>query len=142
MMKKLFFILFLFIGLSASAQQLKLHKDSIDQTTELKIITMKKGNGSYPVKGQKVKVYYTGRLSDGSIFDSNTESYPFRFTLGKGEVIAGWDEGFLKLSKGEKAVLIIPANKAYGIRGVPSEDGYLVPPNAVLLFEVTLVDFK
>jgi FKBP-type peptidyl-prolyl cis-trans isomerase len=70
---------------------------------------------------------------------------PFKFTLGKKEVIPGWEEGFKLMSEGEKGYLIIPANLAYGKKGVKNPDNankYLIPPDTMLIFEVELVSFK
>lgn len=94
-------------------------------------------NGEKPIPGQKVKVHYTGRLMDGTIFDSSTGKEPLTFALGRGQVILGWDEGVALLKKGEKATLYIPSYLAYGDRS-PSPK---IPPNSILIFEVELVDF-
>jgi FKBP-type peptidyl-prolyl cis-trans isomerase len=91
-------------------------------------------------------VFYRGVLRNGKEFDSNMgNKSPFKFKLGKKEVIPGWDEGFKLMSKGEKAILIVPAKLAYGKSGVkdPEDDRkYMIPPDSELLFEVELVDFK
>ncbi len=74
-----------------------------------------------------------GRFLNGKEFDSSKKrNQPFEFKLGKGEVIAGWDEGVAQLSKGQKADIFIPSSKAYGARGA----GSIIPPNTDLLFEV------
>ncbi|MBP7275873.1 MAG: peptidylprolyl isomerase [Kiritimatiellae bacterium] len=97
------------------------------------------GEGPRPASGATVGVHYTGRLMSGRVFDSSRErGQPIRFPLGRGRVIPGWDEGIALLSKGGKATLIIPPNLAYGASGVPGA----IPPNAWLLFEVELVDFR
>ena len=97
-----------------------------------------KGNGEMPKKGDHVKVHYTGRLLDGTVFDSSIErGEPIEFPLGVGYVIPGWDEGIMLMSKGEKGVLYIPYDLAYGERGA----GGVIPPYANLIFEVELVDF-
>lgn len=95
------------------------------------------GNGEKPNVGTLVKVHYTGKLMDETIFDSSvTRNEPFRFVLGIGQVIPGWDEGLQLMSKGEKGVLYIPYYLAYGVTGSGP-----VPPFANLIFEVELIDF-
>ena len=75
-------------------------------------------------------------LLDGKVFDSSIQrGEPLEFTLGIGQVIEGWDEGLLLLNEGDKARLIIPSDLAYGSRGA----GGVIPPNAVLIFDVELV---
>merc|ERR1719261_218049 len=80
---------------------------------------------------------YTGKLSkDGTKFDSSRDrGQPFSFRIGVGEVIAGWDEGVMKMSLGERAILEIPAAKGYGSEGA----GGVIPPNAALNFEIELL---
>jgi FKBP-type peptidyl-prolyl cis-trans isomerase FkpA len=98
---------------------------------------LKSGNGSQNVVGEKVKVFYTGKLLDGTLFDSNVgQGNPFTFTLGIMEVIMGWDEGVSFLKKGDKAILYIPSALAYGEQGA----GGAIPPNASLIFEVEIVE--
>lgn len=94
-------------------------------------------DGEKPIPGQKVKVHYTGKLMDGTIFDSSIGKEPLSFALGRGQVILGWDEGISQLKKGEKATLFIPSYLAYGDRS-PSPK---IPPHSILIFEVELVDF-
>ena len=99
----------------------------------------KDGNGEMPVKENMVKVHYTGKLLDGTVFDSSIErGEPIEFPLGVGYVIPGWDEGIALMSKGEKGVLYIPWYLGYGDRGA----GGLIQPYSNLVFEVELVDFK
>ena len=84
-----------------------------------------------------VKVHYTGKLLDGTVFDSSvTRNEPFQFVLGIGQVIPGWDEGLQMMSKGEKGVFYIPYYLAYGNTGSGP-----IPPFATLMFEVELIDF-
>lgn len=90
-----------------------------------------------PLSGQTVSVNYTGRLLNGSIFDSNKDKDSFTFILGRGQVIRGWDIGIALLKKGEKAVLYIPSHLAYGANS-PTE---AIPPHSILIFDVELVDF-
>lgn len=94
--------------------------------------------------GDMVSVNYTGKLTDGTVFDSSIpRGKPIQFVLGAGMVIKGWDEGVLGMSIGEKKTLDIPADKAYGSQGVPDgKGGYIIPQNATLTFDVELVDIK
>ena len=104
-------------------------------------IIKKTGTGLTPKKGQTVRVLYRGTvLSTGKEFDSTAKrnNDPFSFVLGVGQVIPGWDQGIAMLTKGSKAVLLIPSPLAYGARGAGAD----IPPNTVLRFEVELLDFK
>jgi FKBP-type peptidyl-prolyl cis-trans isomerase len=104
--------------------------------SELKVEKYHEGNGAQAVKGQTVKVHYTGTLENGTQFDSSRDrGEPIEFALGVGQVIAGWDEGIAQLRVGDKAKLTIPASMGYGARGA----GGLIPPNATLIFDVELV---
>ncbi len=96
-----------------------------------------KGTGPIPGPGSKVKVHYTGKLLDGSIFDSSVDrGQPFEFTLGKGQVIKGWDKGIAIMHVGSKGTLIIPFEQGYGARG----SGNRIPPYSTLVFEVELLE--
>ena len=97
------------------------------------------GNGEVVPKGANVTVHYHGTLADGTVFDSSVErGEPFKFTVGVGQVIKGWDEGIVGLEKGQKAKLTCPPDYAYGSRGA----GGVIPPNATLTFDVEVIDFK
>jgi peptidylprolyl isomerase len=96
------------------------------------------GSGELPSSGFEVTAHYTGRLLDGSVFDSSVErGTPFKFTLGTGGVIKGWDQGFATMRKGEKAFLTCGPGYAYGARGSPPK----IPADATLRFEVELLNF-
>jgi len=104
---------------------------------ELQIETITEGSGQAAEAGNKVFVHYTGKLEDGSVFDSSvTRGQPFSFTLGAGQVIRGWEQGILGMKVGEKRVLTIPPELGYGAAGA----GGVIPPNATLTFEVELLD--
>tara|TARA_B100001564_G_scaffold305495_1_gene274519 strand:+ start:56 stop:988 length:933 start_codon:yes stop_codon:yes gene_type:complete len=97
-----------------------------------------KGNNDFPSIGSTVSVHYTGKLVDGTIFDSSYQrNNPISFVLGKGQVIEGWDEGLLKMAKGGSGKFVIPSNLAYGENGA----GGIIPPNSTLIFDLELIDF-
>ena len=118
----------------------------------LKIYIRKQGKGRKPKKGQVIITNYTGLLETGKMFDSSIEVDAkkggvfnprrpygkFEFPVGVGKVIKGWDEGFLNMNVGTKAILFIPSELAYGKRGA----GGVIPPNADLIFEVELNGIK
>ncbi|MDP2674441.1 MAG: FKBP-type peptidyl-prolyl cis-trans isomerase [Dehalococcoidia bacterium] len=108
--------------------------------TGLKITDIAVGTGTEPKSGDAVTVHYTGWFSgDGTKFDSSLDrGTPFEFTLGAGQVIAGWDEGVATMRVGGKRRLIISADLAYGEQGRPPT----IPPNAELTFDVELLDVK
>lgn len=102
-------------------------------------ISDQEGSGPNPQDGQRVSVHYTGKLLDGTVFDSSIErGEPFSFILGRGQVIRGWDEGIALLKKGGKATLIIPSELGYGSRGA----GNTIPPFSPLMFTVELIDIQ
>src|SRR5688572_15023517 len=94
------------------------------------------GSGAVAASGQKVKVHYTGWLTNGTKFDSSKDrGDPFEFPLGAGRVIKGWDEGVQGMKIGGKRKLTIPPGLGYGARGA----GNVIPPNSTLVFEVELL---
>ena len=96
------------------------------------------GEGEEAKDFNKVIVNYTGKLEDGSIFDSSLKPgrSPFTFTLGSGSVIKGWDLGVKGMKVGGKRKLTIPSELGYGSRGA----GGVIPPDATLIFEVDLIE--
>ncbi len=112
---------------------------AITTPSGLTYLITKKGTGRQPQTGDTVVVHYTGMLTNGVTFDTSRErNEPFEFKLGEGRVIKGYDEGFSKLRVGDHAILVIPANLAYGSRGA----GDVIPPDSTLIFVVELVDIK
>lgn len=105
------------------------------------MLTAPAADAKSPIAGRPVTVHYTGWLDkdgqNGTKFDSSVDrGQPFRFVVGVGQVIAGWDEAVLGMKVGEKRLIILPANLGYGTRGA----GGVIPPNATLRFEVELLD--
>jgi FKBP-type peptidyl-prolyl cis-trans isomerase len=115
-------------------------KETVTTASGLKYIDQLIGNGEEAVKGDAVEVHYTGWLYEngkrGAKFDSSLDrGEPFKFDLGAGRVIRGWDEGVAGMKVGGKRELIIPPELGYGSRGA----GGVIPPNATLDFEVELL---
>lgn len=98
------------------------------------------GDGkNYPQKGQTVVVHYTGTLTNGNKFDSSRDrNKPFKFKIGCGQVIKGWDEGVAQMSIGERATLTCTPDYGYGASGA----GNVIPPNATLIFDVELLGLE
>lgn len=100
---------------------------------------LQEGTGDVPTAGDEVHAHYTGRLLDGTKFDSSVDrGQVFKFPLGRGRVIKGWDLGFATMRVGEKAILTCGPEYAYGASGSPPT----IPANATLKFEVELIDFE
>ena len=94
------------------------------------------GDGASPTKRRQVTVHYTGKLTDGTKFDSSVDrAEPYSFVIGVGQVIKGWDEGIMSMKLGGKRTLTIPPNLAYGDRGA----GGVIPPGATLIFDIELL---
>lgn len=95
------------------------------------------GTGAEATLGKQVTVHYTGRFSDGQIFDSSVGKDPFTLTLGQGQVIAGWEQGLQGMKVGGKRLLVIPPMLGYG----PNDYGP-IPGNSTLIFEVELLNVQ
>jgi len=96
------------------------------------------GTGAQAAPGTTVDVHYTGWLADGKKFDSSRGGAPFSFTIGRGMVIAGWDEGVAGMKVGGKRKLVLPPELGYGEAGA----GGVIPPGATLVFEVELLGVR
>ena len=106
----------------------------------MKIVDKVVGEGLEAEKFDILTVHYTGKLEDGTVFDSskNPGRDPFRFTVGLGQVIQGWEEGFIGMTEGGARTLTIPPEMGYGAQGA----GGVIPPNATLIFDVELLQVE
>jgi FKBP-type peptidyl-prolyl cis-trans isomerase len=111
-----------------------------NDVTELKIETLKPSTSAVvATSGKRLNIHYTGTLADGKVFDSSeTRKAPLSFVLGTGQVIPGWEKGVEGMKVGERRRLTIPANLAYGEKGI----GNIIPPNATLIFEIELLSVE
>jgi len=110
-----------------------------NQQAALQTETLQQGYGSEDVKsGDRIAVNFMGYLKDRNLFDSNLDSgKPYEFTIGKGEVVQGWDKGLIGMKVGEKRKLVVPPELGYG-----SEEKENIPKNSTLYYEVELVEIK
>jgi peptidylprolyl isomerase len=129
----------------ATDQTAQVNQDNYTQpmNQEMKMTTTKEGTGEGIKTGQTAVMNYTGRLEDGTVFDSNVDPkfnhvQPFEFTLGENHVIQGWEKGVLGMKVGEKRTLVIPSDLGYGDMGYPP----VIPAKATLTFDVELVSIK
>jgi FKBP-type peptidyl-prolyl cis-trans isomerase len=106
--------------------------------TGIRYIVLREGEGPSPKPGDKVNVLYVGRLLNGNVFDQATDpEKPFSFRVRRDMVIEGWDQILQLMKRGEKRLVIIPPELAYGTRGQPPKIGR----NATLVFEIELQSF-
>lgn len=112
---------------------------SVEEAPVIPKGTSQEGDGkTFPQRGDRLKMHYVGTLADGGTqFDSSRDrNEPFEFQIGVGQVIRGWDEGVMRMSVGQRAMLYVPSVKAYGSSGA----GQVIPPNADLIFDVELLE--
>ena len=122
---------------NATAKPTTVEGEPTKTASGLEYWDIKAGAGDTAIKGQQVRVHYTGWLTDGKKFDSSLDrGEPFVFPLGAGRVIKGWDEGVAGMKVGGKRQLRIPPELGYGARGA---GGGLIPANATLIFDVELL---
>lgn len=126
-----------FLASPLFAQKGERRNDTVTTPSGLRYVIVKQGRGKKPLPGNVVIAHYTGTFLDGKVFDSSREREPFAFTLGRGQVIKGWDEAFALLRVGDRATLIIPPTIAYGDKQRGS-----IPANSTLVFDVELIDLK
>lgn len=127
------------LSTNAFSKEEKMSGDIQETPSGLKYIVIEEGSGDKPTNGKKVKVHYTGKLEDGTVFDSSVKrGVPIEFALGVGQVIKGWDEGIADMKVGEKRQLIIPPDLGYGPNGYPP----VIPANSTLIFDVELVEIN
>lgn len=112
---------------------------TMQNPTQLEMQDVTVGTGAEAVAGKTVTVNYTGKLTDGTVFDSslNPGRTPFSFTLGAGQVIQGWDMGVAGMKVGGTRILVIPASLGYG-----AQANGPIPANSTLIFEVQLLSVK
>jgi FKBP-type peptidyl-prolyl cis-trans isomerase len=127
-------------NISENTQNTPMQDSTPNPNVKIETVDQKVGAGDLAVSGKKVTVNYTGKLTDGTTFDSNVDPKfnhvePFSFNLGAGEVIKGWDLGVSGMKVGGKRKLTIPPDFGYGASGA----GSVIPPNATLIFEVELL---
>ena len=114
----------------------------------LYVIVKKKGNGPAVEVGRQVQIGYTGRLLDGTIFDSSKPEdwpqahEPLNYVVGKMSLIPGWEEGMRGQNEGTSLRLIIPSELAYGSMGIPQGDDYVIPPYSPLVFDIDILSVK
>ncbi len=107
--------------------------------TGIRYIILQEGSGNLIKAGEKVAVLYVGRLLNGTIFDQATEKEKaFVFRVARDQVIQGWDQILQEMKLGEKRLVVIPAELAYGTRGQPPKIGR----NAALVFEIEVIEIK
>jgi peptidylprolyl isomerase len=132
------FVMLAFIaGAQEKAKSIKVKKPKTVKTASgLEYTITEKGSGKKPQNGDKVKVHYTGKLTNDTVFDSSVgRGQPFEFKLGAGQVIKGWDEAFLLLQEGDKATIKFGPELGYGSQAMGK-----IPSNSTLIFDVQLLE--
>ena len=110
--------------------------DPVTTPSGLKYWNIRVGTGSKAIDGMNVMVHYTGWLANGKKFDSSVDrKQPFQFTMGRGQVIPGWEEGVTGMRAGGRRQLLVPPALAYGTSGF----GTSIPPGATLIFDIQLL---
>jgi peptidylprolyl isomerase len=107
-----------------------------DNIDGLNKIIIKEGNGRIVEVGNTILAHYTGKLEDGTIFDSSLEREPLKVQIGVGMLIEGWDKKIVGMKIGEHSEITIPSEMGYGEQGVPG----VIPPNSKLFFTVEIID--
>jgi len=122
-----------------TAAPTKVTGDGVKTESSLQYWDIRVGTGAAAQDGSHVTVHYTGWLTTGKKFDSSVDAHtPIDFTIGKGEVIKGWDEGVTGMKVGGKRQLRIPPELGYGATGYPP----VIPSNATLIFDIQLLAVK
>lgn len=108
-------------------------------STGIRYLVLREGQGEIGRPGDRAAVLYIGRLLNGTEFDRNVDrEHPFTFRIGRGMVIQGWDQIMQQMKPGEKRLVIIPPELAYGTRGAPPK----IPRDATLVFEMEVLEFQ
>ncbi|MCK9408744.1 MAG: FKBP-type peptidyl-prolyl cis-trans isomerase [Bacteroidetes bacterium] len=132
-LKLIFLILLLTLLVSSCGRKNFMTKSGV----AVEVIT--EGKGAIPNEGEIVTVHYTGWLTDSTKFDSSIDrGQPFKYQFGVGQVIQGWDDGVATMKVGGKSRFTIPPELGYGRQGA----GGVIPPNAILIFEVELLGIQ
>jgi peptidylprolyl isomerase len=118
------------------------HKYKISRLPNgMSYLVTKPGKGENAKAGEEITVAYEGFLLDDKVFDSTKDREPFKFTLGEGKVIEGWEEGLKYFNKGSEGILFIPSQLAYGATPL-EDDKIIIPAYSVLIFKIQVVDIK
>jgi len=143
-------VLVTFAGPSLLAQREKLPDEDLEFVeknfpdaqktgTGIRYIIQVPGTGDCPQPGDIVALIYAGRFLNGTVFDQHIDrEHPFQFRVGRNQVIEGWDQFMQLMKKGERCVVIIPPELAYGMRGSPPR----IPRDKTLVFLIELLDIK
>ena len=108
-------------------------------STGIRYVIQVEGSGEPARAGDLVSIIYAGRLIGGKVFDQNIDqAHPFTFRVGRGLVIEGWDQTLQQMKKGERRLVIIPPELAYGTRGSPPQ----IPRDSTLIFLIEVLDIK